>query len=81
MNETTLWISSSLRQNNGLVIHCIVTKDNFELILENARKKGDYDAAWYACIGMWAVACVIVFSIVRKPVKKQVRFDQCRNSP
>ena len=34
--------------------------------------RGNYDAAWYACIIMWAVACVIVFTLVRKPEKKPI---------
>jgi MFS family permease len=31
--------------------------------------KGNYDLAWYACIAMWVVACIVVFAFVRKPVR------------
>ena len=33
--------------------------------------RGDYDLAWYACVGMWVVALVIVYAFVRKPKRRQ----------
>ena len=33
---------------------------------------GDYDLAWYLCIGMWTVACILVYTLIKKPVKKLV---------
>lgn len=32
--------------------------------------RGSYDMAWYACIGMWAVALVIVYAMGRRPERK-----------
>lgn len=32
--------------------------------------QGNYDLAWYACIGMWVVACMTVYILARKPKRK-----------
>lgn len=34
--------------------------------------RGSYDLAWYLCIGMWVVACLLVYTLIKRPVKKLV---------